>query len=663
MKSLALIGTACLAAGAVGQEPKKQDLSSLPIEDLMKIEVVTASKFAQALKNVSAAIYVLGGDEIRRSGARTLPDMLRGIPGVHVASIDANKWMISIRGFNGRYSNKLQVLIDGRSIYTPLFSGVNWDEHDVDPDDIDRIEVIRGPGGALWGANAVNGIINIITRPAVETQGVAVDVAAGNPMDHDVRARYGGKIGDRGFFRIYAKAFGFDDLQSTLDTDANDGWHGMRLGFRADWETSPEDRLSVAGQAAWMKVGQIMEFPTLTAPYTEIQTYRRDNSNGHLTAAWTHSPAHGSTVESKLSYSVLGRNDPEAETKRHTLDVELRFADELGDGSNRTYGLNYRHTSDRTQSTPYANFDSERRREQTYGAFYQMERKFGSGVTLSGGARLDHFQRLGWLFQPNVRVAWQPNPKETYWASASQAVRTPSRGERDGRIWVRTEDTNMGPAAVFIEGRENQREEKIAAVEAGWRFQPNARSFYDVVAFVNWYDGLRSFEPLEPRLVSEPFPHLETPFRFDNKLNARTAGVEFAGEFAPCPDWRLRLTYSLFDADFSFDRDSQDPFGLNTTDRGAFSPRHMASLRSSHVLKGGFTFDLRASYVDALRAIVVSSYTRLDARLAWRLRPDFEASIVGQNLLDRRRREGEPSLFETTSYVRRGIYGMLAWRY
>ncbi len=651
-----LLGTGT-AAVSFGQS---QDLGSLSIDDLMKMEVVSASKFAQTLKTVPAAIYVLSSEDIKRSGATNIPDMLRLVPGVQVGQIDANKWMVSIRGFNTRYSDKLQVMIDGHSIYTATISGVYWDEFNIPPDTIDRIEVIRGPGGAVWGANAVNGVINIITKKASETQGVAIDLGAGDPVSPVARVRYGTKIGKNVFLTAYAERMGFESLTPVANVDGIDGWQALRAGFRLDG-TSGSNSFTVTGYDSSMHMGQVAVFPTPNPPYTILDRSRWTNEQRYITGLWTKDHGKGMTSELKASYSQERRNDTDSLTHRETFDAEYRTS-MVSPSTKVSWGVSLRHTRDRLSGLNQ--LDPASKTDDVYGGFYQIDKKLAHNLKLTLGSTVEHNNYTGIEFQPSVRLLWDKNPKETYWAGISHAVKTPSRAETAGHIPFQYFDLNGQLVEIELIGNPNIRSQSVTALEVGARYQPNSRTMLDVTGFVNAYSNLNTFEPMAPVFVNDPFPHLVIPYRWDSKGHALTGGIELNAQVLPQKDWKLQLNMSFFTDKFGFSSTSQDAFGDHGgSGRTSSSPRYMVGLRSSHDLGRGVTFDVNAQYVDGQPSLGISTYTHLDMRLAWKANKNMEFALSGQNLLQPSHVEGYSLLTEVPSKIPRSILFSATWRF
>ena len=671
-RKVLLLFLICMAAQAwsddEGQSPKPaEDLTKMSIEDLLNVEVTTASKKAQFLTDVPAAIYVITSEDIRRSGATSVPDLLRMVPGVQVAQIDANKWAISIRGFNGRYANKLLVLIDGRSVYTPLFSGVYWDVQDVMLEDVERIEVIRGPGGSLWGANAVNGIINIITKHAKDTQGSLLYLGVGDEEKGLGGFRHGGAWGKDGHYRVYGKFFKRDALIShTTGMTATDGWKMRRGEFRMDRGDPSSSQFTMQGEFYSGDVQQGTQRPTLTPPFSE--TLREDVrvSGGHLLARWQRRNAKGAETSLQVYYDRTRRNAPlELNEVRSTFDVDFQRRARWSERQDVVWGVGYRRTSDRTQGTFHLSFDPAHRTDDLFSAFIQNDVTLKENLRLSIGSKFEHNDYSGFEVQPNLRLLWQPNERRTLWASVARAVRTPSRADHDLRVNVGAGPGANGapPNVITLFGDNGFESETVRAHEIGYRFRPHDNVSVDVAAFYNVYNNLRTFERGTPFLEMSPLPpHVVVPFMFANRLSAKTYGAEIATQWTVNPQWRVAAGYTLFKPKFRFDATSTDTLGLDDDLRDT-NPHQQFHLRSHLNLSKKFELDTLLYGVDNIGSIGIKGYTRLDVRLGWRPKENVEVSLVGQNLLGDRSREFDSTLGEGTSRVERGIYGKVTWRF
>lgn len=645
--------------------PQRNDLANMNIEDLMNIEVTTASKQAQSLSSVAAAIYVVTADDIARAGATNVPDALRMVPGVDVAQMTASMWAVSIRGLNSRFGNKLLVLVDGRSVYTPLFSGVYWDALDVDMSDIDRIEVIRGPGGALWGANAVNGIVNIITKHASTTQGGSVEAQTGTTSPVNTRVAYGGTLGEKGFFRVYARYFRIDDLELDSGQKATDGWQALRVGLRADWESSDRDTFMLTAMANSAHEGQTSAYPSFEPPYRQLRDERFPVSNWSVVGRWQHRSSTSSTQTLQLYYDRSRRLMPEIDERRDNFDVDFQSTHSLSNRWQLTWGAGYRRSADDTRGTFLVRLDPERRTTTLWSAFASNLFTLSPNVDLRVGMKAERNDYTGWEFQPSARIRWAPIENHTVWASAARAVRTPNRADNDSFIPVSAFPTDMNvPGLVTIIGDDEFKSERLTAYELGYRVRPKDNLFVDVAAFYNVYDRLRTFEPAgEPWLEMNPVPHLIIPYRYDNKLKGETAGFEVAAYYQPTPRWNLAGTYSYFAERLRYTDDSQDAFNLVGSERVGSVPRHKFSIRSSVDLGSSWRFDTNLYYVGKLQAGNIPAYARLDAQLTWSPTKDLSLTFGAINLTNLRHRESEPTLFERTTQPERNIYLRLTWRF
>ncbi len=415
----ALVAVAPYAA-AGAETPADVDFTALSLEELMDVEVTSVSKRPQRLADAAAAIFVITQEDIRRPGATNIPELLRMVPGVEVARIDANKWAVSVRGFNARFSNKLLVLIDGRSVYSPLFSSVFWDIHDLVLEDIERIEVIRGPGATMWGANAVNGVINIITRSAKDTQGALLSGGGGTEQRAFGTARYGGRIGDNLYYRGYVKAAKLDDGALASGDDGADGFHQSRSGFRLDWEPRDEDTLTLAGDLYRLDNGTTdASHPLFVPPYLSTWDDRGKAEGGSILANWSR--------HLSADAGLCGSAD--------VIEADLQHDFSPLSGHRLVWGLGYRYTHTASDSTLYMRPSPANRSESLFSAFVQDEISLITDqLSLTLGSKFEHNDASGFEVQPTARLLWTPSPNHSLWAAVSRAVRTPSVSERDADL-------------------------------------------------------------------------------------------------------------------------------------------------------------------------------------------------------------------------------------
>ncbi len=642
------------------------EFGALSIDELMDVEVTTVSKKKQKLFDTAAAIYVITNEDIRRSGVTSVPEALRLAPGLEVARLDSNKWAVSSRGFNGRFANKLLVLIDGRSVYTPLFAGTFWEEKDMLLDDIERIEVVRGPGGALWGANAVNGIINIITKTTEDTQGVLVNVGAGSEEKAFGSFRYGGKLGNNVSYRVFAKFFKRDSFAETSGGDADDKWEDLTGGFRVDWNAD-SNSVMFSGGIYNADTGETQTISSLQPPFGKTVEIDRDLTGGHLLGKWTHLFSDTSDMSLQVYYDRTIRDSEVVGEIRDTFDIDFQRRFELGMRHDIIWGLGYRFTADNIDDRFTLSFDPESRRDHLVSAFAQDEiMLIKDQLNLTLGAKLEHNDYTGLEFQPNARIIWTPSDKHTLWSAVSRAVRTPSRIEDDGRINSQVFPNPFvldGPPILgALSGDHDAESETILAYELGYRIRPTDRIFLDFSGFYNIYNNLRTLE--QGGLINENSPrpsHLLIPLNVNNKMDGETYGIEMSAEIQ-VSDWlKLKGTYTYLEMQLHLDGDSIDT--LSEGKEGDI-PENQFSLWSFIDLPWEMELDTGFRYVDNLSNLGVDSYISLDVRFGWKPTKNLELSIVGQNLLDSEHLEFTSSFFDVQdTEIERGVYGSIKWEF
>lgn len=648
--------------------PRTGELMEMSIEDLMKLQVTTASKRAQALSSVPAAVYVVTQEDIRRSGLTSIPELLRMVPGMQVAQLDENKWSVSSRGFNSRFVDKMLVLVDGRSVYTPLFSGVFWDSQDLLLEDIERIEVIRGPGGSLWGANAVNGIINIITKNAKDTQGTMLNGGLGDVERGFAGFRHGSKWGNDGFYRVYAKYFTRDNLLDVTGMPAPDQWDVRRGGFRVDKGTLEKGRWMAQGDVYKEHLGQRSTIPTLMAPFSQVVDNRFPVSGANALARWERKSASGTETSLQMYFDHTDRDNVEVKEVRDTLDLDFQQRLTPRGRHNLIYGGGYRRSKDRTQASQVVSFNPANRTIQLYSAFVHDEIALKKNTVLTLGSKFEHNSFSGFEVQPNVRMAWTPDDRRTLWAAISRAVRTPNRIDHDiiAQRVVLPPDPNLGNVPILIQspiGDRSFQPEKVIAYEVGYRVRPSERVLLDVAAFYNNYTDLRTREQGAPSVDLNPVPHLVVPLTNSNKASGHTSGVEVAGRWTVNDRWRLLFAYAQLHTSLRFHADSADPNQMIFGQYPVFSPNRTLNVRSYLDLPGHLELDTALYAVGRVSDINVPGYTRLDVRLGWRPKENLEVSLVGQNLLKQRHTEDAPSFLEVPSQIERSLYAKVTWKW
>ncbi|HEV8639670.1 MAG TPA: TonB-dependent receptor [Methylomirabilota bacterium] len=647
---------------AFGQRPA--ELTELPLEALMNLEVTSVSKHAQRLVDSAAAISVLTQDDIRRSGATTIPEALRLVPGLYVARVDSNVWVVNARGFAARFNNKFLVLLDGRSVYTPVFSGVFWDVQDTVLEDIERIEVIRGPGAALWGANAVNGVINIITKSARDTQGGLLSGGAGTEERGFGTVRYGGKAGGVAL-RAYAKYFNRDDqeLKGPGHRDAGDGWEVFRGGVRADADLSERDTLTILADGYTGTVGEPLEVPSLLPPFATTEQLAKPIWGFNLLGRWQRAFSEASSILVQAYYDLSRREDPRATVNLDTVDVEVQYRRPLGTWNDFTAGVGYRYHHFESMPGRTVSFSPQTRDLNLFSAFAHNDTTIiEKTLHLILGTKLEHNTFTGLEWQPNGRLLWTPNPDNTIWGAVSRAVRTPSIVDRQAaaiNLTVVPPNPPAVPVPVLVQGSGNPhvQSEKLLAYELGYRTRPLARLSVDIAAFYNVYEDIIAFaDPTSPQLA--PVPHVLAQNALTNAFDAETYGTEVGSNLDLLKWWRLRASYTYLEV-----RLHRKPGVVGATPPG-FDPQHYGYLRSSMELGPNVEFDLIPRYVGPIPELKVDGYLELDARIAWRPTKALELSLVGRNLVHARHSEFNNAIAGPVPVeLQREVYAKLTVKY
>jgi iron complex outermembrane receptor protein len=620
---LGLVGISPAYGQAVSDAAEVRSLKQLSLDELMNIEVTSVSKRAEKLTEVASAIQVVTGTEIRRSAATNLPEALRLAPNLQVAQLNSYGWIVGARGFNGDFANKMLVMIDGRSVYTPLFAGVIWDVQNTILEDVDRIEVVSGPGGALWGANAVNGVINITTKDARETQGTYLSAAAGSALNSTAAVRYGGRAGENVYFRVYGQYFDRDNTYLANGQDVADAWHLAQGGFRLDYHPADTRTLTLQGDL-----------------YRGTEETNPDSSmrGENILGRFTHDYGADSTLSVQAYYDHTWRHDiPSTITDDLTIfDLDLQHGFTLGERHQILWGFEGRWMRDHVETdTPLVGILPPHRNMDLYSGFLQDEISLHERVKLTVGTKIEHNDFTAWEVQPSVRLAWARADHQTLWAAISRAVRTPSRFDTDYHI-------PKAPPFV-INGGPDFESEQILAYELGYRTQPRSDLSLSFATYFNDYRDIYNVQTAA------------FPFTIENGVEGQSWGVELSGTWQPSSRWRLRAGYNYFE------KDLQPKPGHAATSAVLASqgrdPAHQISLQSMMELHPGVELDVTARYVSELADPPVPAYVAFDVRLAWTVR-QWEIALVGQNLGDSRHLE-----FGTFREIPRSGYARLTWRY
>jgi iron complex outermembrane receptor protein len=646
--TLSMAATAALADSStttIGQ------LKQLNVEDLMNVEVTSVSRHPEKLLQSASAIQVITQEDIRRSGATSIPEALRLADNLEVAQKNSHDWAISARGFNTDLGNKLLVMIDGRTVYTPLYSGVFWDVQDYLLEDIDRIEVISGPGGALWGANAVNGVINIITKSAKDTQGVYADAGGGSEPHDAAGLRYGGLLGTDTQFRVYGKYFDRGDEVQTNGASASDSWRQGRAGFRVDSAASEFDKLTIQGDF-------------YDSYENEPTGGTADASGSNLLGRWTKILSSDSdlSLQSYIDETHLADPTPPLMAAGNpisppgtfydaltTYDIDFQYRLRASTLNEITWGLGFRHTHDAVTNAPALGFFPTVLDQNLYSAFVQDEFNLRPNLSFTLGTKLEHNDYTGFEFEPDARISWTMSSNQSVWAAVSRAVRTPSRIDHD-----LSEGTP--PYLVILKGGSDFTSETLIAYEVGYRAQLTSKFTTSVSTFYNQYNDIRSTSFTPTTII---------PLYFANNLEGDTYGAEFSSDYQVTEAWSLHAGYTLLREHL---RVKPGQFDLSNATNETADPKHQFSIRSSLNLPKRIELDGSLRWVDTLLINngptlgTVPSYFELDTRLAWHVNERFEVALTGENLLHAHHPEyGFPG--PTRVEIQRSAYGKLAWRF
>ena len=660
---LGLFLTAPLLFAGVPQRSSPADFKSMTLDELSQIEVTTPSREPVSAFRTPAAIYVITGEDIQRSGATSVPEALRLAPGVEVERIDSNKWSVGIRGFGSRLTRSILVLIDGRTVYTPLFDGTYWEVQNVMLEDVDRIEVIRGPGGTIWGPNAVNGVINIITRSSKDTRGMLATAGGGNEEQGFANFRYGGGNNTGLSYRFYGMGFSRGPELHT-DSRSFDDWREAQGGFRLDWDKDTRDAFTLQGDIYDEKAGESVSATSYTQPYSQILDGNALLSGGNILARWTKTFSPRNNFQLQFYYDRTSRWEPNLAEIRNTFDVDFLQSLDAGSRQHLSFGLGARvDPVDDTIVVTGLQFLPLKRTDYLLTAFLQDEiALIDKKLSLTIGTKLlrTNFTR-DLQFQPSARLLWAPDEKQSFWTAYTHAVRTPSDAEENfyllGLVGVLADGT---PYFARFNPNRGFAPEQLNGYEFGYRRLFGHKISLDTTAFYNHYHNLFSEDITGPTYVEDSPPpvHYLLPAQFANGLYGYTKGIEIAPEYRPASYWRLRGSYSFLHMNVGRSPGSHD-IGTAPGIVGG-SPQHEASLESSFDIGKKIQIDLDWRYVDALPAMSVPAYSTADARIAWKFSRELELSFVGRNLTRPYHFEdgGDPGPLVG---IRRSAFAKIAW--
>ncbi|NNF08434.1 MAG: TonB-dependent receptor [Candidatus Eisenbacteria bacterium] len=648
------------------------DLTELSLDELAEIEVTSVSKKGERLWQTAAAAHVITQDDIRRSGHTSIPELLRTVPGMHVAQIDANSYAVSARGFNGRFATKMLVMVDGLSVYSPFFSGVFWEEINLSLDTIERIEVIRGPGATVWGANAVNGVVNIITKHAEDSHRARIETGAGNDKIGFGSLGFGSELLSNTYYRIDMNGQLHDSFNSPLQAGYNDEWGFANGSFRLDRTHSASNSLMMTGgysRSSFHRNLQAIE--SLTPPYTFAPQFESYANTAYLLGRWDHTSS--TTSDFSVNASIRNHETEEIWTKIKTTQTDLEFRHRFagGDRHEIVYGVGARFID--VSASPSFTFSLDRNDEtvETFSAFVQDEIQFHERFGITVGTKLEHNSFTDFEWQPSFRFAWTPTEKQVYWGAVSRAVRTPSRVENSGNMAVGVIPADSfgpgQPTTLYVwEGQESFESEDLLAYELGTRHRLGDWLSLDAAAYYNVYENLGSLEFMDPEVTQAAAEtYVRLPLAQVNGNAGTSLGFEIAADAHLHRSWRVRAGYTFTELNLDFEFSGGD--GLGNASGG--TPTHTGFVQSMVTLPKQWTADWTLRYVDRLNLNNpdpskdgVASYVELNAVVTHRFNSWLSMMIGGNNLLNEHHEEFYPEFFGGPSLTEIGRSGYVGAR-
>lgn len=658
-RSLYTLTTSLLALAPVvssAADIKPNELLNLSLAELSNISVTSVSKTPEKETEAAAAIYVITQEDIRRSGATVIPDLLRMVPGITVTKSASSEWTVTARGFNSQFSNKLLVLIDGRTVYSHLFSGVIWDVQDLMLEDIDRIEVIRGPGATLWGANAVNGVINIISKSAKNTQGGLLTAAAGNQVNGIGAGRYGAKIGEDSYLRTYAKYTDYDSEYRASGNRAHDGWNKTQVGFRSDSKVSSDGSLTVQGDAYVVDQDNEYLFPDLSSAGYAKRLYGAKVRGGNLLGRWEEKLQKDSVVSVQTYFDNAYRQTGFFNDNTNTFDLDLQHSWTGWNRQEIVWGAGYRlinNTND--PASPQYFLTPKTRNDHLFNAFVQDKYALvPDRLFATVGSKFEQNDYSGFEVQPSARMSWLPADNQTVWASVSRAVHTPSRFTDDGILSLSIVPPGALPILFVNAGNRALKSEELIAYELGYRIQPTNTSSIDVAAFYNDYTRLFTGKL---GTAQNRGTYIYQPVLAQNANEARSTGIEASAKWSLSKQWQLAGAYSYLNLIFE---DKSSGFGFSTVGK---QPKHTFNARSTYLFQTGVEMTNALYHAGELQGVGIKGYYRFDTKLSYPVTEALEVSLVGQNLFDKQHKEFAQFFYKTQAEIGRSIYAGAAFKF
>lgn len=667
---VAAIGLASFATTLSAQTTQQDqntsnNLKQMSLEELGNVKVTTVSKEPEKLLRTPAAIYVLTQDDIRRAGVTSVPEALRLVPGVEVSRIDSDGWAVGIRGFGGAFSRSVLVLIDGRSVYTPLFEGVYWDVQNVMLQDVDRIEIIRGPGGTIWGANAVNGVINIITKKAKDTHGMLATAGGGNVDQGTGAVRYGGSLRKNVDYRIYSMGF-TRGQEFHADNNPFDEWRLGQAGFRTDWTPNGHDSVTLQGDIYSGENGNLTNIAFFFPPSQANVDSTAFVSGGNLLARWQRKLSNGSDFQLQTYFDRTNRQNAQLGETRDTFDVDFIDHLALPDHQDFIWGLGLRVSpSNVIQTQATVNFLPNQATDSLYSGFVQDEIPLvADKLSLTAGTKIEHNNFSGFDFQPSVRLLWSVDNRQSFWVAATRAVTTPSRLDEDLALTGFVSAAPPFPIFVEIAGNPKIKADGLLGYEAGYRSEITSQFHLDIAAFFNNYDDLTTLGPASLSFAQSPPPsytYILVKTAWANGIDGNTDGVEINPDWKITNSWQLKGSYSYLEMHLKNKPGSTDVTTVGT-DEGS-SPHHQVVIQSLFNLPGHFELDPTYRFVSALPALAVKKYSTMDVRVGWHLTEQFELSVTADNLFRPYQVENGVGVVGAPNVgIKRSVYAEIRWK-
>ncbi len=665
--SIGIFGVACcfLLCG-VDAYSSENEFLDMDITELMQVTITSVAKKPQNLSKAPAAVYVITQEDIKRSGVTTIPEALRMAPGVQVARISSSKWAVTARGLNGLFANKLLVMVDGRTVYSPTFSGTYWDVQNPLLEDIDRIEIIRGPGATVWGANAVNGVINIITKNSEETLGGFVSVGAGTKEEGMTGMRYGARLSEVATGRAYLNYNERDSGTMWLDgTDAHDGWNNLTMGFRLDGNVD-DSNWTLQGDVYQNNEDQRLEpFVTEDPPFVSVQLGETDASGWNMLGRYQKELRHDRSLTFQMYYDATDREEDYGFQSHNTLDLDMQYQTMVGKRHELMFGLGYRLIDSEFTSSYMTSMNNEDREDQLFSGFIQdVISVIPEKILLTLGTKWEHNNFTGNEVQPTARILYNVSDSQVLWTSVSRAVRTPSQFEWDGQIITGImSDSSSELATVVLRGSSLLSSEEVIAYEAGYRLFPDAKMSFDFSVFYNDYKDL--FATVIDQQLSVPGNVVLT-----NGISGNSYGAEVVLKYQPESWMDLSLTYSYSSMSFEAEAGIYEVGSSSVYENS--SPRHQISLQGKADIRDNLQLNIWLRYVGELEmasafagslGLEIDDYLECDVNLRWRLRKNFELQLVGQNLLQSEHLEFAQEYFSFPVDVERGVYLKAIYRF